>query len=459
MKHFVVYATQLSPNQYETPEGYLYCENVPIARTGTQQYKGDEIGIADAPHQVFTIHRLPEQVFNPATIASFNGKPFTNDHPYENVMANNVKRHLEGVVLNVRRGDGEFSDFLMADIMVYDSRAIDLIRSGKVQISCGYECEYTPYEDSYQQTNIRGNHVALVQRGRAGDFVAIRDEDIKEETTERRTVIMADEKKPIRLPRKGNVSDTLKALGAKVLAADGEAEDICDAIEEMANEKFEEKAKDAIVGDYDRLMDENESLRNELEEANRKIAELGGDHEKLQGELKGFAEQEAQESVHQNPKGMEILNAWEREDDAASTANNIDPVTPGSYPANYSANNDDRGPVVPKEKQPWNPLDNESKTTVRGKLGSWKEISNDNALKSAYDSIKQGIATIPDDATRVAVCDSFVKLMNVQRANDEAYKAMATPVKDSKPDYNTAEYWAEHTKKIKETYFRNTEVK
>ena len=32
------YGTDISPNKTETVEGYLICRNVPIARTGAQQY-------------------------------------------------------------------------------------------------------------------------------------------------------------------------------------------------------------------------------------------------------------------------------------------------------------------------------------------------------------------------------------------------------------------------------------
>ena len=38
------YGTKISPNQLETGEGFLICRNVPIARTGEQDYTGDEVG-------------------------------------------------------------------------------------------------------------------------------------------------------------------------------------------------------------------------------------------------------------------------------------------------------------------------------------------------------------------------------------------------------------------------------
>ena len=54
------YGYTISPNQIETGEGFLICKNVPIARTGDQQYLGREIGLtgADAERD-FTVRRSP----------------------------------------------------------------------------------------------------------------------------------------------------------------------------------------------------------------------------------------------------------------------------------------------------------------------------------------------------------------------------------------------------------------
>ena len=61
--------------------------------------------------------------------------------------------------------------------MVRDPIVIDEIKSGvKREISSGYECEYVEENGKIYQKNIRGNHVALVQAGRAGNQVKIYDE-------------------------------------------------------------------------------------------------------------------------------------------------------------------------------------------------------------------------------------------------------------------------------------------
>lgn len=41
------YGSRISENIAETPEGYLICRNVPIARVGVQEYFGYEFGRQD----------------------------------------------------------------------------------------------------------------------------------------------------------------------------------------------------------------------------------------------------------------------------------------------------------------------------------------------------------------------------------------------------------------------------
>ena len=93
----------------------------------------------------------------------------------------NFQTYGKGTITNVRRGVGRDSDLLLADIIVYNLAQIEEIESKqKREVSCGYECEYVPYKDGYAQKNIIGNHVALVNAGRAGSRVAIKDNKINE---------------------------------------------------------------------------------------------------------------------------------------------------------------------------------------------------------------------------------------------------------------------------------------
>lgn len=169
------FGSRISDHILKTPEGFLICKDVPIARTGTQQYRGCEFG-APVGDAVYDVKRPEAEVFDRAAVASFEGKPVCDEHPEEDVTPDNYGRYMKGVCRDVRRGDGDLSNCLVADLVIYDADLIGKIEAGKREISCGYDCLWNPTSDSsYDQLEIRGNHVAVVDRGRAGHKVAIRD--------------------------------------------------------------------------------------------------------------------------------------------------------------------------------------------------------------------------------------------------------------------------------------------
>lgn len=166
------YGSQLSPHMDLTPEGFLICRDVPINRIGKQIYLAGELGLEGDPGREITVYRHPEDVFSSAALASFEAKDVTAGHPPEDVGPENHALYSKGHVQNVRRG-GEFT---VADLVVKDAALISDIRNGVVrEVSCGYLCSYVPEGDGYRQTNIQGNHVAVVLKGRAGSEVSIKD--------------------------------------------------------------------------------------------------------------------------------------------------------------------------------------------------------------------------------------------------------------------------------------------
>lgn len=172
------YGSKISDNLTKTPEGFLICHNVPIARCGQQLYLGSETPFKELPsNDTVKIVRHPEEVFSKATLASFEGKPVTDDHPLEDVTPQNSRTYLKGICRDVRRGIGEYNDCIVADLMIYDPVLIDEITSKeKREVSCGYDCFWElGNDDTILQKQIRGNHIAIVKNGRAGHRVAVRD--------------------------------------------------------------------------------------------------------------------------------------------------------------------------------------------------------------------------------------------------------------------------------------------
>jgi hypothetical protein len=166
--------TQLTPNQALLPSGALWCRYVTIARCGTQDYHATEIGV-DGSGMVEVV-RDASDVFDAAAMASFEGVPVTMDHPDDMVDPSNWKTLSVGHVQNVRRS----GDYLLGDLIVQDTRAIDAIRQrGWKGISCGYDAAYSPAgHGRYRQVDIRGNHVAILppnREPRCGPICAIGD--------------------------------------------------------------------------------------------------------------------------------------------------------------------------------------------------------------------------------------------------------------------------------------------
>ena len=159
---------KLSEHKYKTPEGYLYCKDAIIARTGKQTYLESEVYEGSTSNDYIEIDRSEKEVFSPETMASFENKPLTIEHPDVSVGPENYKDLSVGHIQNVRKGEYEGKPVMMADIMVNDAEAIRLIESGEMtELSCGYDCDITS-GDNPEQINIRGNHVALCEAGRAG---------------------------------------------------------------------------------------------------------------------------------------------------------------------------------------------------------------------------------------------------------------------------------------------------
>lgn len=170
-------ASKLGSKRAYTPEGFLVCLDVPIARTGEMIYAGTELPELEAgPDGLIRVIREPIEVFKPESMASFVGKPTTNDHPPEMVGTANYRRFTAGSTQNVRQGNAGQDDLVFADLMFCEPSTIAAIEGGKDEISNGYDAEYEMIKPGvYRQVEITGNHVAVVAEGRCGPRCAIGD--------------------------------------------------------------------------------------------------------------------------------------------------------------------------------------------------------------------------------------------------------------------------------------------
>ena len=176
------YATsELGPKQAVLPSGTLWCRDVTIARTGTQRYHITELPeLADTVTAdsagMFDVERDPDEVFDPASMASFEGAAIVLRHPDEPVDPTNWSTLAIGHAQNVRRA----GNALIADLLVSSKRGIRAVRDlGWRAISCGYDARYEPTEGGrMRQVGIVGNHIALLgpdEEARCGDLCRVGD--------------------------------------------------------------------------------------------------------------------------------------------------------------------------------------------------------------------------------------------------------------------------------------------
>lgn len=261
------YGTEISPNQTESVEGFLICRNVPIARIGKMDYRAADLGLDGDPNRIITVDRYPEDVFEVAAIASFEGKPVTDGHPPDTVDPTNYGMYTKGHAQNVRR-DG---DYMVADLYINDSILISEIQNGtKREVSCGYMCQWKPDGDGFRQTQIRGNHVAVVPRGRAGHEVSIKDAASSEQPKTKGGETMSEFKKGLLqmfgVAAKDAKPEELEQLTASTLAAlDAEPATKAPDVEPAADEMTVKAPKGDDLGSK---LDELISMVKELVKKN-----------------------------------------------------------------------------------------------------------------------------------------------------------------------------------------------
>ncbi|HEX5034647.1 MAG TPA: DUF2213 domain-containing protein [bacterium] len=154
-----------------TPQGFLRADAY-LTRAGIFNYRTPE-------GKIRRELRLPDEVFKSDSLSTLAEIPLTNDHPPEMVRADNAKNYSVGFTSEKVERDDEF---VKAGLTVTDAEAIKAMQEGKkVELSCGYSCDIEDAPGIYQgqhydavQRNIVYNHVALVEKGRAGSEVRVR---------------------------------------------------------------------------------------------------------------------------------------------------------------------------------------------------------------------------------------------------------------------------------------------
>lgn len=149
-----------------TDEGYIKA-NAVVTRSGVFLYKNPD-------GTVRRELRHPDDVLKEDSLVTMKMIPVTNGHPKERlVTAENAKRLAVGYTGESVSQDGQY---LMSNLVITDADAVkDVIENNRKELSLGYTVDLIPEEGSYQgepydyrQTNIKYNHLSIVDTARAG---------------------------------------------------------------------------------------------------------------------------------------------------------------------------------------------------------------------------------------------------------------------------------------------------
>lgn len=166
--------------------GWFKVERNPISRVGVFPYLGRSIGLTgEDADRVFQVYRPAEELGHAETLDSFKTVPVISDH----TMLGSIDL---GLTPASRKGVGgttgdlvefdEATGVLYSNIKIFDEGLAAEINAGKKELSCGYRCRYDMTPGTFDgqkydvvQRRMRGNHVAVVKKGRMGSDIAVLD--------------------------------------------------------------------------------------------------------------------------------------------------------------------------------------------------------------------------------------------------------------------------------------------
>lgn len=230
--------------------------NAVISRVGVHDYYGMELDDSLDPFKVYGVFRPPEEVFAKDSVNSFVNCPATDDHPSEMVTTDNAGRYIKGSISTV----SEDGDHLTSVMTITDTSLIRKITDGKVELSVGYTNELVKQTGEHNgksydfiQTNIKANHVAVVDRGRCGASCKL--------TADNGDIISNETKKGV--------------TSMKVMIGDQEFE-VADAVaKRLADAEEELKKKE----------EEMEDMEEEAKKSEDSISTLTASNDKLQATI------------------------------------------------------------------------------------------------------------------------------------------------------------------------------
>jgi hypothetical protein len=166
-------------------QGFLHVDGCNISKAVVNPYYGAEIPDYEElgldPNKIYMLFRDPKELEKAAN--TFNNLPLMDNHV--EVSAEDLEDpKVHGKVVGTTGSNARFeAPYLVNELVVWTAGGIDGVMSKKqTELSCAYryKLDMTPGEHEGQKYDGRmfdlvGNHVALVDEGRAGPDVVVRD--------------------------------------------------------------------------------------------------------------------------------------------------------------------------------------------------------------------------------------------------------------------------------------------
>ena len=159
---------------------YWYMPNIPLTKVGVFPYYGQQISPNLEPDKLYMVYRPAEEIGSDEALKTLELLPVVEDHAMLGTrpgMMPPEEKGIQGITgTNIHYENG----VIYGDIKIFTEYLKNVINSGKHEISMGYFCDYD-YSSGYYngqhydviQRNLRGNHIAIVDKGRMGEEVCI----------------------------------------------------------------------------------------------------------------------------------------------------------------------------------------------------------------------------------------------------------------------------------------------
>jgi hypothetical protein len=292
--------------------GWIEIKNNPISKVGVFPYSGRQIRSDLEPDKIYKVYRSEKELSDPECIDSFKLIPWTDEHAMLGSEDDGLLPAEEKGVEGVIGEDVYFEDgYLKANIKVF-SESLKNAMKYKKDLSVGYRCDYNQESGVYNgesydflQTNLRGNHVALVEEGRSGRDVSVLDRltftiDSKEFTPMNELNKEMDSDMEISTEdRLSKIEELLASLVSMQKKEDEQASD--DDSEEVEDE---EEVKEKEVEDEEEVKEKEVEVEDE--EVKEKSSSMDAKVKSLEKKLKSFSQDAMKSFIKEVSKKEEL---------------------------------------------------------------------------------------------------------------------------------------------------------